>query len=203
MTNETLRLFVAIDLPETWREALSVVQQELAAQLETPRTARLRWVRPEGIHLTLKFLGNLPTLQLQHLQTVLAEAVPRPPNITLSLGDPGFFMFRGGGGREAVRVIWVGVRGATRELEALAAAVDAACATLGVKRERRGFTPHLTLARVPDETLIDAQDMRAAIARIETLECPPLTVRQVTLMRSHLGPGGARYERIAAFPPDA
>jgi 2'-5' RNA ligase len=199
MTNETLRLFVAIEQPQTWQEALGRAQQELAAVLEMPRTPRLRWVRPEGIHLTLKFLGNVPATQLVQLQSVLADAVPGPPNLTLSLGEPGFFTGHG----SLVRVLWAGVRGDLKQLEALAGAVDAACATLGVPRAPRGFNPHLTLARVPDTTVLRPQDVRPAIGRIETLQCPPLTVRHVSLMRSHLGPGGARYERVAAFPADA
>ena len=105
---ETWRLFVAIELPETWLEALVAAQRALAEAFETPRTPRLRWVRAEGIHLTL--------------------------------------------------------------------------------------------ARVPDATSLDAQETRDVMARMQTLKCPPLTVRNVSLMRSHLGPGGSRYERVTAFP---
>jgi len=197
MTNETLRLFVAIELPGTWQTALANAQQALAGDLETPTTPRLRYVRPEGIHLTLKFLGNVPTMQLAQLHALLTDAVPEPPGLALSLGETGFFTGPGG----LVRVLWVGVRGDLRGLEALASTVDAACSELGVRRERRRFAPHLTLARVPDETSLTAVDLREAMARIETLKAPPLTVSHVSLMRSHLGPGGARYERIAAFPP--
>jgi RNA 2',3'-cyclic 3'-phosphodiesterase len=194
---ETLRLFVAIELPEPWLEALAGAQRALAEALETPQTPRLRWVHPAGIHLTLKFLGNLPTMYLAQLHGLLSDAVPAPPRLVLSLGEPGFFM----GSLPLVRVIWAGVRGDIQGLETLASNVDKACSDLGVPRERRGFAPHLTLARVPDETSIGAQDMRDALSRIETLKAPPLTVTHVSLMRSHLGPGGARYERIAAFPP--
>jgi len=197
--NETLRLFVAIELPETWLEALAGAQQALAEAFETPATPRLRWVSPRGIHLTLKFLGSVPTVWLADLKTVLTEAVPEAPGLSLSLGEPGFFPGPGG----LVRVLWAGVRGDVAGLEALASDVDAGCSRLDVPRERRRFTPHLTLARVPDETSLSAQDVRNAMARLETLKAPPMTVSHISLMRSHLGPGGARYERIAAFPPQA
>jgi RNA 2',3'-cyclic 3'-phosphodiesterase len=195
---EMWRLFVAIELPETWLRALGAAQRALADVFETPRTPRLRWVRPHGIHLTLKFLGNVPIQRVDELRRLLSEAVPEAPGLTLSLGEPGFFTGPG----NLVRVLWVGVRGDLLGLEKLAFAVDAACSRLGVPKERRRFAPHLTLARVPDGTSLDAQQMRDAMARIETLKCPPLTVVRVSLMRSHLGPGGARYERIAAFPAE-
>ena len=195
---ERWRLFVAIELPETWLEALGIAQRALADVLETPSTPRLRWVRSEGIHLTLKFLGNLPVEWVDELRGLLSDAVPEPPGLTLSLGEPSFFTGPGG----LVRVLWVGVRGDLLPLEALASNIDAACSKLDVPRERRRFAPHLTLARVPDGTSLSADDTRQALGRLETLKCPPLTVSRVSLMRSHLGPGGARYERIAAFPPE-
>jgi 2'-5' RNA ligase len=196
---EMWRLFVAIELPETWLEALGAAQRALADVFETPRTPRLRWVRPEGVHLTLKFLGNVPIERVDELRGLLSEAVPEAPGLTLSLGEPGFFTGPG----NLVRVLWVGVRGDVVGLEKLAFAVDAACSHLGIPKERRRFAPHLTLARVPDGTSLDAQEMRDAMDRIETLKCPPLTVARVSLMLSHLGPGGSRYERVTAFPPEA
>jgi 2'-5' RNA ligase len=195
--NETLRLFVAVELPEAWLEALGTAQRALAESLETPRTPRLRWVRADGIHLTLKFLGNLPTVMLAELQGSLGEALPASPDVALSLGEPGFFSGPGG----LVRVVWVGLRGDARGLEELAGNIDAACSQLGVPRVRRRFAAHLTLARVPDETSLSAQEVREAISRLDTLKAPQMTVSRVSLMRSHLGPVGSRYERIAAFPP--
>jgi 2'-5' RNA ligase len=84
---ETWRLFVAIELPEAWREVLGKAQKALADVFETPRTPRLRWVRPDGIHLTLKFLGNLPGERVDELQSYLAKAVPKAPGLTLSLAS--------------------------------------------------------------------------------------------------------------------
>jgi 2'-5' RNA ligase len=194
--NETLRLFVAVELPESWLATMGQAQQALANVLETPRTPRLRWVRPEGIHLTLKFLGNVPRAQLAALQDALTVAVPESPGLTLHLGEPGFFSGPGG----LVRVLWTDLRGDLRSLEALAGVVEAACAEVGFPRERRRFLPHLTLARVPDGISLAANDLRQALAKLDTLKAPPLKVDRVSLMRSHLWPGGARYERIAAFP---
>ena len=194
---ETWRLFVAIEPPQTWVDALAAAQRTLAAAFETPEAPRLRWVHPEGIHLTLKFLGNLPSERLDDLRGVLGEAVAKSPALTLSLGEPGLFS------APWQHALWVGVRGDLPGLEALARTVDIACSRLGVPRERRGFTPHLTLARVPEGAGLSTEDLREAMGRLDTLKAPPLTVSHVSLMRSHLGAGGARYERIAAFPPRA
>ena len=188
---ETCRLFVAVELPEEWRRALGRLQEGLRAR----GLAGLRWVRPEGVHLTLKFLGGVPVPHVPRIEAALRAAVVEPPDLELRLGAPGTF----GGPRP--RVLWVGVTGDVPELAALQRRVEAALAPLGFAPEGRPFTPHLTLARVPEGA---APALRRAVAQatadIRPPRAPAFRVRSVSLMESHLRPGGAVYVRRAVYP---
>ena len=204
MTGErAIRLFVAIELPPAWLEGLGELQSRMQAALQADtdlRDTRLRWVKPEGIHLTLKFIGEVAPDRLDAIKGQLAAAVPESPNIELSFWSAGSFS-----DQRSPRVIWGGIETPQREqLYALAASIETWLAAAGVPRERRGFTPHLTLARLPQE-LPDA--IRSRIAEVTTTiqapEMPPFVVQTVSLMQSHLGPGGARYERLMVYPISA
>ena len=188
---EQLRLFVAIELPGEVRDALSRLQHELQRRgLE-----KLRWVRPEGIHLTLKFLGETPVERVSAIKDALDETVRGVQTQELSLGTMGTF-----GGPGNPRVFWVDLLGDLKPLLALQRSVDDALAKIGFPREGRAFSPHLTLARVRPET---AREVAAAITEALNNSPPPsamIPVREVSLMRSTLRPSGAVYERLAAFP---
>ncbi len=187
-----LRLFVACELPPEALDALGRIQSELRER----GAGRLRWVRPEGIHLTLKFLGSVAPDRAQRVIDALAPAIVEPFTLALRFDRLGSF-----GGRMRLRVIWVGLAGDVEELAALAATVEKALGPLGFPRENRPFAPHLTLARVPDETGIEERTRLAdLIAAYRLPELPSLSVSEVSLIQSFLLPGGARYEERAAFP---
>jgi 2'-5' RNA ligase len=158
---------------------------------------RVRWVKPEGIHLTLKFIGNISPERLEPIETQLVAAVPEPPGIQLRLGRAGSFA-----DRRAPRVLWAGIE--TPQLPRLlqlAESIETWLAAAGVPRERRPFAPHLTLARLPDDVRDEQKRRIAEVTRgVEGESVAPFTVDHVSLMRSHIGPGGARYERVAAYP---
>ena len=201
MTSERpLRLFVAIDLPEAWLEALAGVQERMQAALrDDAATAglRVRWTRPEGIHLTIKFIGEVAPDRLEAIVTQLGHAVPSTPEFALTLDRVGSFE-----DRRAPRVIWAGVRDEpAQSLLRLAESIEIWLAAAGVPQERRGFRPHLTLARLP-EGLTDAQRRRAAeiTGAIQPPEKQDFAVEYVSLIQSFLGPGGARYERLGRWP---
>jgi len=187
---DSLRLFVAIELPGEVRETLSLLQHELQRRgLE-----RLRWVRPEGIHLTLKFLGATPAERLPAIEDALVGAVEGATEHELALGKLGTF----GGSRP--RVLWVDLTGQVDAIRRLQERVKSAMNGLGFEREARGWSPHVTLARVRPET---AREAASAVAQaISEVEVPVgvIPVREVSLMRSTLRPSGAVYERLAAFP---
>jgi 2'-5' RNA ligase len=194
-----LRLFVAIELSPAWIEALTEAQARLRSLIEEAGGPRLRYVRPEGIHLTLKFLGAVPESRLAAVTDALASATNEWAPVRLVLGRPGAFPARG-----SPRVLWAGVEGASaadrERLRALAKRIEGRLAAAGFPREDR-FQPHLTLARVPEGAGRDQRAIvAAAVARLAAPRTAPMDVDHISLIQSHLGPGGARYERLAAFP---
>lgn len=188
--DDDLRLFVAIELPDATKQH----RAQASAALESaspPRTLRI--VRPEGIHITLKFLGATPSSSVPAIVDALTALASAHSPLTLRLGRPGSF-----GGARNVRVAWIGVEGDSHALALLAAAVDVAVAPFGYAPERRPFAAHLTLARVRHEASAgDRLAIFAAIAALPQVEAPPFAVTHVALMRSTLGPGGARYDALA------
>jgi RNA 2',3'-cyclic 3'-phosphodiesterase len=187
---ETLRLFVAIELPGEVREALGKLQHELQRRgLE-----KLRWVRPEGIHLTLKFLGETPVERLPAIEGALQRVVSGVTGHELSLGDLETF----GGNRP--RVLWMDLGGDVDAVRELQERTETVLNALGFERDARGWSPHVTLARVRPET---AREVVGAIGTaIAGVNAPAaaIPVREVSLMSSKLRPSGAVYERVAAFP---
>ena len=189
--DERLRLFVAIDLPEDVRESLGRLQTDLRRH-DLPG---LRWTRPEGVHLTLKFLGETPASSLAAIEGALARAVREIPSFRLALGAPGTF-----GGRRGPRVLWVDVEGELQPLQRLQAAVERELAAVGFAPEERGFSPHLTLARVPQPPRPGlAERVSRALEAVSALK-GEFEATELLLMRSALQPGGAVYSRVAAFP---
>jgi 2'-5' RNA ligase len=187
---ERLRLFVACELPDEARRALAEVQ----AGLRRAGADRLRWVRPEGIHITLKFLGATEAERLEAIKEALAAAV-EPFAIRVRPNALGGF---GGSG---LRVVWVGLEGDVEALAELAGRVDRALEALGFPREERPFAAHLTLARVPDvASREERRRLRELIEGQKLPALPELTLDRVSLMRSELRPDGSVYTRLASFP---
>jgi 2'-5' RNA ligase len=185
------RLFVAVDLPEEVREALHRLQSDLRQR----ELSGLRWVRPEGVHLTLKFLGETPAERVPAIEGALATALLGTEPFRLALGAPGTF-----GGRRGPRVVWLDITGDVQRLRGLQAAVEGAMVGVGFAPEERQYSPHLTLARVPQPPRPGtAERVSRALEAVE----PPrveFEVREIVLIRSRLQPGGAVYERLAGFP---
>ena len=189
--SELMRLFVAIELPAELRETLTALQ----ADLRRRGLDSLRWVRPDGIHLTLKFLGEVPSNKLPTIRQALAGSVKGVPLHRLSVGPLGTF-----GNRRGPQVLWVDLKGDLEPLLLLQERVERALEAAGFPRERRQFAPHLTLARVRPEA---APAMAARLAEaIQAVRVPPgeLKVREVSLMRSILQKGGTVYQCLATFP---
>jgi 2'-5' RNA ligase len=201
MTNrrETERLFVALELPVTWNDALGQLQDKLRGALTEalgPSAPRLRWTRPEGIHLTLKFLGETPKTLGGPVDHGLRESAEGVHPLTLQLNKLGTFTDHRG-----PRVLWVDVDGELEPLQELARRVDYALSgEAGRPRENRPFTPHLTLARIPEEA---ARELRFKLpdilAGVRTPRPGPHRFTMLSLMRSHLERGGARYERVRSY----
>ena len=189
--DQQLRLFIACELPAEVQAALGRLQDDL----RRAGAGRLRWVRPQGIHITLKFLGDVEEARVGELRAALSQAI-EPFELRLSAsGELGGF----GGAR--LRVVWVGLAGDLEPLAELARRVEEALEPLGFARERRRFTAHLTLARVPDAmSSADRQGLAGLIRSHRSVALPSIVLREVALMRSILRPGGSEYSRIATFP---
>ncbi len=187
---ETIRTFVAIDLDQGQRRVLA----ELQRQLKGDRSARIvRWVDPENVHLTLKFLGDVESSRMPAVEHALREACRGTAPFTLRLAGAGAFP-----NSRRPNVIWVGLEGEVGSAAALAKRIDDACASLDFPPEARAFAAHLTLGRVKrDAPPADRQSLGALIDRAQVGPAEALRVEQVNLMKSELRPGGSVYTRLA------
>lgn len=189
---ETLRLFIAIPLPEPVLRQLAEVQRLLEKQMPA---GSVRWVKPEGIHLTLKFLGDTPEGKVPAIRDALTAVARRAAPCSFTVGDLGCFP-----NLRRPRVIWVGVQEPGGQLALLQEAVEKGMATLGYPREGRPFSPHLTLGRVKDS--VPARD----VARIGDIvgatsvgTLGEVRAESFALIRSILQPTGAEYTPLAEF----
>ncbi len=184
---ERYRLFIAAELPAAVREAL------VAAQARLRRDAPpVKWVAPEAMHLTLRFLGETDVRLLPQLGTALRAALAGQPAISLQLIGAGAFP-----NLRRPSVVWVGVGGATAALERTAALIEAQVVSLGFAREERPFRAHLTLGRVRREAT-PAQQERLGEAIRALPAFPPLDwmIERVVLFRSELRPSGPLYSAL-------
>jgi RNA 2',3'-cyclic 3'-phosphodiesterase len=188
-----LRLFVAIELPADVQAKLNDLQHGLQRD---PSLARLRWVRPEGIHLTLKFLGETPPEHRAEIEAAVGRAVQGIPPFELHLGKLGTF-----GSPRSPRVLWVEVAGNLGRLAKLQSQIEAELAPLGFPTEARRFSPHLTLARVPAERAADAaRPLAEAVASPNDPPRGTIRAESLSLMKSDLGRNGAVYTQLFAAP---
>ena len=189
---EQIRAFVTIELPSDILAELERVAQEL----RDAKVSGVRWVRPEGIHLTLKFLGDIPPESVDTVSQALGRCVSTRAPFELRLSDLGVFP-----NLRAPRVIWIGLDGALGPLLDLQRAVEDELEGLRFPRERRDFSPHLTLGRVR-EGIPPAQrkGIGGDIASSTVEADGELAVRELSLMRSILMPSGTVYTRLYAVP---
>lgn len=181
-----MRAFIAIDLPEH-------IHQELARQQAAFRTLcrDARWTRPEGIHLTLKFLGEIHDSQAYEVTDALRRLGAFPG---FSVEIKGFGCFPDA---RRPRVFWAGVV-APPELGQLAGRVEDAMERLGFPREHRAYSPHLTLARFREPRPQPA--LREAAEKQSDLSLGQFEVSEFFLYESRLAPQGADYRKLARFP---
>jgi RNA 2',3'-cyclic 3'-phosphodiesterase len=184
-----MRAFIAIELPESIRKALASQQARFRAVCP-----EARWTRPEGIHLTLKFLGQISGLQEAEVKSKLGR-LERFEEFTVGVQGFGFFPEA-----KRPRVFWAGLD-APPALARLAAQVESALAPLGFPSENRAFRPHLTLARfkIPRPQ----PRMEALLAEQNNPLLGIFEVSEFFLWESRLLPGGAEYRKVARFPNSA
>jgi 2'-5' RNA ligase len=188
VATEAIRAFVAGEVPPEIRGRIYAGFQDARADFPD-----LRWVPAENLHLTVKFLGNIAATRIDEMARAIGHACELHSPFLLVLAGAGVFPPRG-----LPRVLWVGTAGGAGELEALAGDVDRRLSKRGVERERRPFSAHLTVARAG--RIAQIPDLRPLVGSMGHVQWGEFRLQSLAFMRSHLGPEGARYERLAEIP---
>jgi len=190
-----MRLFVALDIPDE-------IRSKIRTFLEGVRgfAPEVRWVAAESLHVTLKFIGEQPDDKLAAIKQALSGVTGEGMDVNFRC--TGFFPTA-----KSARVFWIGIE-ADERLARLAGAVDAALEPLGIERERRAFSPHLTLARAgsgrPQRMKEDRANpafrrLQERLAQMPSPEFGTMTAREFSLYLSTLSPKGAQYTKLERF----
>lgn len=182
-----LRLFIAVELSSEVRGKLSAAQEKFKTS-----GARVKWVRPHQIHVTLKFLGNVDETRVGAIIEAVSAALQPCEPFTVTVAGAGTFP----PGRRA-RVVWAGVNKGDDKLIKLQHTVEDACEKLGFKAEKRVFRPHFTLGRIKSGTGL--RRLLQQMERYRDREFGRLKVRNVLLIRSKLTPEGPHYTILESF----
>jgi 2'-5' RNA ligase len=193
-----MRIFIGIDLTSEIREKISRFLEGVS-----PFAPEARWVSADSLHVTLKFIGEQKPEQVEVI-TGRLKAIPSPP-FDIHLAGYGFFPTP-----KAPRVFWIGIS-APPVLPELASKIDAAAFELGIPREDRAFSPHLTLARAGGRsgsprwrkgdgpnTIFSVLEKR--LTGIPPLDFGTMTTREFYLYQSQLSPKGSKYTKLQRFP---
>jgi len=191
MNVATIRAFIAIELSPGILKQIGALQERWKREFPS---GLVRWVRPEGIHLTLKFLGDIPPEQVKAISlAVQADCASYAP-FPLAVGGTGCFP-----NPHRPRVIWVGVDDPNRTLARLQRDIEQAVQPLGFPPEGRPFRPHLTLGRVKGRDRGAIQTLGETVSKA-TFTAGQMDATAVHLIRSELLPGGAVYTELANAP---
>ncbi len=185
----SIRTFIAIELPPSARDALGKLQERLK---QTPGGKAGRWGRKEGIHLTLKFLGDIPEERIDQVCEGVQRACEGHSPFSVTIAGLGCFP-----NTRRPRVLWAGVGGEVDALCDLQQAVEREMVALEFPEERHDFTPHLTLARI--QRGARSEDVRALGQIVEEApseEIGRIEVDGVSVMESDLQPTGAVYTEL-------
>jgi 2'-5' RNA ligase len=191
--SETVRAFVAVTLPTEIRTFL----EDLAHRLKRSG-ADVRWTRPQSIHLTLKFFGEVSRDSIPELSRALESVLETRAACHVTVSGAGVFP-----SGKRPRVVWAGVKDPANALGEIVSALEDAVAPLGFPPEKRVFRPHLTLGRVKSGR--GSRDLMRAVHHLADYEGPPFWTRHIALYQSILAPSGAEYRPLAEFslePPD-
>ena len=181
---QSIRTFIALELPPAVTLLLHKVQQELKRL-----KIRARWVRPENIHLTLKFLGDINPDHIDKIGAAMAGAAIEFPPVTLTVRGIGVFP-----GIKRPRVIWMGLGGDIRSLLALQSRLEQELAEAEFPKDKRSFKAHLTLGRLKQS--VNPAVIRQMISEYATLSSDEFVCNQVILFKSDLKPSGAVYSKL-------
>jgi 2'-5' RNA ligase len=183
-----IRTFLAIDLPGEVRGDLAAIQTRLKSALEG-----VRWTRPEGIHLTLKFFGDIDRDAIGSIADIVEKKTETFKRLSLTIGRLGAFPTV-----NRARVLWIGVEGEIEKLASLQGGMDEGFEVLGFEKETRSFKPHLTLGRARSSRGM-ITGLREVMESVRYDDPNPFSAEGLSLFKSELGPGGAVYTKLAYF----
>jgi RNA 2',3'-cyclic 3'-phosphodiesterase len=179
-----MRSFIAIEIPDKIKMEMVKVQEQLRLS-----KVDASWPRPEGVHLTLKFLGEMPETRIPEVMNGLRTAAEGIGPFQLEVKGVGTFP-----NPKNARVVWIGLGGDVEKLVKLQLAVEDAMARINMAREERKFTPHLTLGRIK---FIRSRDKwLKALDECKDISLPGFDVTGISLMKSELKPSGAVYTEM-------
>jgi 2'-5' RNA ligase len=180
----TIRTFIALELPPSVISLLEKVQEDLKSM-----RLRAKWVRPENIHLTLKFLGNINPVDTDKIGAAMTDAVDDFAPLNLVAGGVGVFP-----GIKRPRVIWLGLGGQIQLLIAMQRVLEDNLAALGFKKEKRPFKGHLTLGRF--RQTVNPNTIHQIMRQYANGYSKEFTARRIILFKSDLKPTGAVYSQL-------
>jgi len=192
-----MRVFIALDIDDGIRERIQRFVEGVSGF-----ASEARWVRPESMHVTLKFIGEKPVEAVEEIKRALSAV--RSESFEIGFRGCGFFPTA-----KSARVFWVGIESG-QQLASLAASIDQAVFALGIAKEEHAYSPHLTLARgggrsgTPGRQKADHpnrsfQKVQEKLAAVPPPEFGTMTAREFFLYQSQLMRGGARYTKIERF----
>lgn len=188
--HDQIRAFIAIELPEEAKKGLARLRKEL----ERDEHKFVKWVDPRGIHLTLKFLGNIHSKRVTEITKAIEEAAQGISPFDLEISGLGAFP-----NLRQARVFWVGIGGEVDKLSRLQQNIDSALAVLGFAKEERSFTPHLTLARIRQgASPLERRNFGELVGSTIFEDKYHVQVESINLIRSQLTPAGAIYTCLSA-----
>ena len=186
---EQIRSFIAIELPEEIKRELSRLEEKL----QSAGYARVKWVDPAGIHLTLKFLGNIATDKIDAITAAIEKATQGIGPFNLIVKDLGAFPHL-----RRVQVAWTAIGGETDKLNQLQQGIESNLVDLGFERETRPFTSHLTLARLRNQVSTTERQQLGQLLASTPFQAGSFVVNTISLMRSQLQRTGAVHSRISS-----
>lgn len=183
-----IRTFIAVEIPDKIISSIAKVQEDIKTY-----GFKIRWVRPESIHLTLKFLGNIEAADAENVGRAVCKAARAVAPLSLQAKGIGVFP-----GIRRPRVVWVGITGQLETLGRLQKTLDENLAAIGFPKEKRPFKGHLTLGRIQKK--IDSKTFIEALDALGIFETETFTADRVVLYKSELKASGAVYTKLVSAP---
>jgi len=183
---DNLRTFIAIDIPGNILSEIRELQEGIKDY-----GFKIRWVRPESIHLTLKFLGDIKAVKINEIAEAISKTVVRYTPISLQAKGVGVFP-----GIKRPQVLWVGLAGQLEPLVSLQKTLDENLETIGFPMEKRPFKGHLTMGRM--KAKIDVKKFGDVLMTFRSFESEAFTADKIILYKSELKPSGAVYTELAS-----